>query len=97
MKPDRAVHYASLFSELWSACKKIVQKDLRLLSDAKVENPLEVIRLRTKQQTEVIVSQIEEYTLVCIQYCGPPKTEEKAVVVGEGGAPAEKKEEEKKK
>ncbi len=37
MKYERAVHYAALFSELWSASKKVVQKDLRTLTDVRID------------------------------------------------------------
>jgi hypothetical protein len=37
MKYERAVHYAALFSELWNASKKVVQKDLRTLTDVRID------------------------------------------------------------
>jgi len=73
---EKSVHFSSLFSELWNVSRKIIQRELK-----SPENVLETIRLRTKLGTELLVSQIGNYTLVCIQNCNKTTKEEKVLVV----------------
>jgi len=70
---EKSVHFGALFSELWNVARKIIQRELK-----SPDNSLETIRLRTKASTEMIVSQIGNYTLVCIQNCNKNVKEEKA-------------------
>ena len=77
----RAVHIASLFSDYFRVCKKIITEDLRpfLPNGGMVsgkhhfrdhfggENELELIRLKTASHREFILTYHGEFFIVCIQ------------------------------
>ena len=79
----QAVQYAALVSDLVLKTKST----LRLLGDAKAPaekfefGEFEYLRLRTKADTELIVTDFQtpgtgyQYILVCIQDCGGPKVD----------------------
>eukprot|EP00825_Cyclidium_porcatum_P045738 TRINITY_DN7034_c0_g1_i12.p3 TRINITY_DN7034_c0_g1~~TRINITY_DN7034_c0_g1_i12.p3 ORF type:complete len:140 (+),score=40.31 TRINITY_DN7034_c0_g1_i12:273-692(+) len=62
---EKSVHMAYLFQDLWNVTRKVIQKDLN-----HPENDVEIIRLRTRQQYEYIITQAGDYTIVVKQLCG---------------------------
>ncbi|CAK80770.1 unnamed protein product (macronuclear) [Paramecium tetraurelia] len=49
---EKAVHMSALVADLWNVTKKCIQRELR-----SADNDLEIIRIRTKAQSEYIISQ----------------------------------------
>jgi hypothetical protein len=82
---EQSIHYASLFSDFWVVTKKVIQReiknnDVNYFYFNNLQNDLETIRIRTKQYTEIIVSQVGDYTIVAIQNCRPDFKEVEEVV-----------------
>ena len=77
----RAVHIASLFSDYFRVCKKIISEDLKpflpnggVISNKRDhreysnnEHELELIRLKTQTNREFILTYHGEFFIVCIQ------------------------------
>lgn len=61
---EKAVQYAALLGEFWNVTNKIIKRGLK-----KPDNEIENIRMRTAQQTELIISQVGDLYIVCIQDC----------------------------
>ncbi len=81
---EKAVQYAALIGEFWNVTNKIIKRELR-----KPDNEIEVIRMRTSNSTELIISQYGDFNIVCIQDCDLANLKNKKAVVatpGEEGA-----------
>ena len=73
----KAVHISSLFSEYFRVCKKIMNEDLKnftLTGNAPInknnlynENEIELIRMRTTNAREFILTYHGEFFMVCVQ------------------------------
>ena len=61
---EKAVQYAALLGEFWNVTNKIIKRGLK-----KPDNEIDNIRMRTAQQTELIISQVGDLYIVCIQDC----------------------------
>ncbi|CAD8158382.1 unnamed protein product [Paramecium pentaurelia] len=81
---DKAVHMSALVADLWNVTKKCIQRELR-----SADNDLEIIRIRTKAQSEYIISQQGDFTMIGIQLCGKAIEEAKLAAAVEAQAAAE--------
>ena len=65
---EQAVQYAALISNLSKIAKKNIGELTQLMypSMTPEQNPLEVIRIRTLFDTELIISTALDYTIICI-------------------------------
>ncbi|CAD8175574.1 unnamed protein product [Paramecium octaurelia] len=81
---EKAVHMSALVADLWNVTKKCIQRELR-----SADNDLEIIRIRTKAQSEYIISQQGDYTMIGIQLCGKAIEEAKQAAAAEAQAAAE--------
>merc|ERR1712007_358066 len=72
---EQAVQYAALISNLSKIAKKNIGELTQLMypSMTPEQNPLEVIRIRTLFDTELIISTALDYTIICIQICNKEK------------------------
>lgn len=73
MTYQMAVHYAALLTDYWDHIKKIFGKTLNPIFNKTKENTneheVEYIRMRTKNETELILTSHSDFFLVCIQNC----------------------------
>ena len=76
----KAVHISSLFSDYFRVCRKIMNEDLKCFGnqngltgyhknhpDRGHEHDVEMIRMRTSNQREYILTYHNEFFMVCIQ------------------------------
>lgn len=66
----KAVHYAALMTDYWGIVKKTLNRTLNGIinknKDPNQEIDIEYIWMRTKKQTELIITAHNEFFLVCI-------------------------------
>ena len=81
MSDEKAVHYAALISNFLGVTKKMIDNEIMA---GQGQSEIEYIRMRTKHQTELIITSYNEFTICCIQDCNPKeKVEAVAGVDGE--------------
>ncbi len=74
----KAVHYAALMTDYWAIVKKTMNRTLKSVLMKNKENgqsnnsdcDIEYIRYRTAHGEELILTNYNEFFLVCIQKCG---------------------------
>ena len=80
MSDEKAVHYAALISNFLGVTKKMIDNEIMA---GQGQSEIEYIRMRTKHQTELIITSYNEFTICCIQDCNP-KEKVEAVVGADG-------------
>ena len=73
----KAIHYAALMTDYWGIVKKTLNRTLNGIFNKSKENDQEIdieyIRMRMKNQHELIITATDKFFLVCIQNCGKNK------------------------
>ena len=64
MSDEKAVHYAALISNFLGVTKKMIDNEIMA---GQGQSEIEYIRMRTKHETELIITSYNEFTICCIQ------------------------------